>query len=186
MAEKTIRTILALDGEKQFRQKLTQINSQLSVMKTNLKDLTNQYEINGKSVKNLKNQKNELQSKISALKQRQTTLTEGFKASQRALRDANKEHQDAIVKHGAESNEAKRLEAAILKLQQRCNSYQNQLTATNMEIRNTQRDLHAVNSEIAKGSFGAKLAKELGEVSKVTAKLGFEGLKLCQGSFKGS
>ena len=177
MAEKTIRTILALDGEKQFRQKLTQINSQLSVMKTNLKDLTAQYDLNGKSVKNLKNQKNELQSKISALKQKQTTLTEGFKASQRALRDANKEHQEAIVKHGAESNEAKRLEAAILKLQQRCNNYQNQLTATNAEIRNTQRDLHAVNSEIAKSSFGAKLAKELGEVSKVTAKLGFEGLK---------
>ena len=97
MASKTIRTILALDGEQQFRRKLTQINSELGVMKANMKQLTAEYDTSGKKVKILKNQKSELENKIKTLKDKSNVLKDAIKSTNEAYERASAEHNKAIL-----------------------------------------------------------------------------------------
>ena len=178
MASKTIRTILALDGEQQFRRKLTQINSELGVMKANMKQLTAEYDTSGKKVKILKNQKSELENRIKTLKDKSNVLKDAIKSTNEAYERASAEHNKAILEHGEESNEAKRLEKALLQLQQRENGYRTQLANTNTELLNAQRDFRDVNTQIRQQTGLTKDAREkISSFNKALAKLELKGLK---------
>lgn len=174
MASKTIRTILALDGEQQFRNKLTQINSQLTSMKANIKQLTSEYDTNGKKVKDLANKKNELKNQSNTLKQKIEVLKDAIKANEEAYKNANKEYEKAVQEHGAESDEAKRLEKALVKLEQRTNSYRTQLANTRTELNQVNASYRDVSQQMNKSNADSE---QLGKTIK-TLGSGFKNLEL--------
>lgn len=178
MADNTIRTLLAIDGEKEFRQKIQRCNSELATMRANMKTLTAEYETNGKSIKSLKGQKQLLQEQIAKLTTKTSTLDKAILNSNKAIEKATEEYNKAVIAKGKDSDEAKRLEGIIEKLRIKQNQYKTQLANTNTELVQTRDRLRQVNDEIAKKS--GKLSDLIGKVVKFNgelAKLELKGLK---------
>ena len=179
MANKTIRTILALDGEKEFRQKLTQCNSVLATMKANIKQLTAEYELDGKSIKSLKDKKQVLQDQSKQLSDKLKILKDAVKATEDAYDKANVEYKEAVQLYGEDSEEAQRLEKCLLKLEQRTNGYKQQIANTNVELLQNQQALRDVNAEIDKGSKEhQKFSQDVVKLGTGIGKLGLDGMKL--------
>lgn len=179
MASKTIRTILALDGEREFRAKLQQCNSVLTMMKANVKQLTAEYELDGKSIKSLKDRKNELQNQSKQLNDKLKILKDGVKATQEAYGKANVEYKEACQLYGEDSEEAKRLEKALQTLERRTNSYNTQIANTNTELLQNQQAIRDVNAQIDKGSnLHQQWSKDLVNLGTGIGKLGLDGMKL--------
>lgn len=179
MASKTIRTILALDGEREFRAKLQQCNSVLQLMKANVKQLTAEYELDGKSIKSLKDRKNELQNQSKQLNDKLKILKDGVKATQEAYDKANVEYKEACQLYGEDSEEAKRLEKALQTLERRTNSYNTQIANTNTELLQNQQAIRDVNAEIDKGTQEhQKFSQGIVNLGTGIGKLGLDGMKL--------
>lgn len=179
MANKTIRTILALDGEREFRAKLQQCNSVLTMMKANVKQLTAEYELDGKSIKSLKDRKNELQNQSKQLNDKLKILKDGVKATGEAYDKANVEYKEACQLYGEDSEEAKRLEKALQTLERRTNSYNTQIANTNTELLQNEQAIREVNAEIAKGSEEHRsFSQGLTNIGLGIGKLGLDGMKL--------
>ena len=179
MANKTIRTILALDGEKEFRQKLTQCNSVLATMKANVKQLTAEYELDGKQIKTLKDKKQLLQNQSKQLSDKLKILKDAVKATEDAYDKANVEYKEACELYGEDSEEAQRLEKCLLKLEQRTNGYKQQIANTNVELLQNRQALRDVNAEIDKGSKEhQKFSQDVVKLGTGIGKLGLDGMKL--------
>lgn len=171
MASRTIRTILALDGEAQFQNKIKQINSNLSVMKANMKALTQETDLNGKSVKNTTD-------KISQYKEQQTQLAQKIDVLKAAVKDSNVQYQNAITKHndmirlhGKESEEATKAAKAVTRCEQTYNNYRTQLINTEAELQRVNHETKQLESSME--TFGSKLKN----VASNIGSLGLTGLK---------
>ena len=179
MASKTIRTILALDGEREFRAKLQQCNSMLATMKANMKYLTAEYDLNGKSIKSLKDKKQLLQNQSKQLNDKLKILKDGVKATGEAYDKANAEYEEAVKLYGKDSDEAKRLEKALQTLERRTNSYNAQIAQCNTELLQNEQNIREVNAEIAKGSEEHRsFSQGLTNIGLGIGKLGLDGMKL--------
>ena len=179
MANKTIRTILALDGEKEFRQKLTQCNSVLATMKANVKQLTAEYDYDGKSLQSLKDKKELLRNQSQQLTSKLKILEDAVKATQQAYDKANEEYEYACALYGEESEEAQRLEKCLYKLEQRTNGYKQQIANTNVELQRTNNEFREVSAEVAKGSENSqRFRSQLLSLGQGIGKLGLDGMKL--------
>ena len=178
MATNTIRTLLAIDGEKEFRNKIKACNSELTTMKATVKTLTAEYETNGKQTKTLKDKKQSLQDQTKKLQEREGVLKQAIEKSNDALKKAQAEYVKTVAEKGKDSDESKRLENIIEKLRVKQNSYKTQLANTNTELIRTRAEIRALNDEI--NSHGIKLADIVSKVKSVTVetgKLGLAGLK---------
>lgn len=178
MADNTIRTLLAVDGEKEFRNKIKACNSELTTMKATVKTLTAEYETNGKQTKTLKDKKQLLENETKKLQEREAVLKQAISASNDALKKAQDEYTKTVAEKGKDSDESKRLEGIIEKLRIKQNQYKTQLANTNTELVQTRAQIRQLNDEI--NSHGLKLADIVGKVKSITVetgKLGLAGLK---------
>ena len=178
MATNTIRTLLAIDGEKEFRSKIKTCNSELTAMKATVKTLTAEYETNGKQTKTLRDKKQLLENESKKLQEREGVLKQAISASNDALKKAQDEYIKTVAEKGKDSDESKRLEGIIEKLRIKQNQYKTQLANTNTELVQTRAQIRQLNDEI--NSHGLKLADIVGKVKSITVetgKLGLAGLK---------
>ena len=81
MAGKKIGLVLALDGEKEFTQAVSNANKEANLLKTELKNLTKEFEGNANSMQ-------ALQAKQQALTQMQTAYQQKLEAAKRGLQNA--------------------------------------------------------------------------------------------------
>ena len=179
MATKTIRTVLALDGEQEFRNKLKQINSNLGVMRTNMKALSDEYDRNGGKSQTLKERKSQLNQAVIQLREKMNVLNQAVEKSKTAYDDAVKSYEKAVQEHGKESVEAHKAAAAVTKAEGTYNNYRTQLINTENEMRNNRKEFNDLAKESDKLTKSIKLAgTALKEMGKLTAKGAFEGFKL--------
>ena len=178
MATKTIRTILALDGEAEFRNKIKQINSNLSVMKANMKSLTSEYERNGGKVKNLSAQKQQLREQITQLKGKMTVLNEAVAKSKTTYDKAVESYHKAVQEHGKDSEEAQKAAHAVTKAEQSYNSFRTQLINTDSEMKAANKQLQDISNSTNKfNAVMTKAADAVKAVGSATANAGIETMK---------
>ena len=178
MATKTIRTILALDGEQEFRNKLKQINSNLGVMRTNLKYLSDEYDRNGGKTKTLREKKSQLQESITQLRDKMTVLNQAVDKSKKAYDDAVGSYEKAVAEHGKESAEAHKAATAVSKAEATYNSFRTQLINTENELKKNEKELKEVSKQTSVLRSGIHaVTTGLKGMAKVSATVTFKGMK---------
>lgn len=149
--KREIRTSLALDGEKKFKDGLAALNSALKVNKSELKALREEYKLNGGSIENLiqqqkllKDNTDTLKNKVDALGERVAKGKDDYKAAAENLEKMRKEF-------GENSKEAELAEQNLRKTEKTLDNYTTQLASARGELARAEKAMQDFNEENAKG-----------------------------------
>ena len=111
---------VSLDGEKQFRQQISDINNSVRLMQTELSKVSSEFTRNNKTVGDARRENEALQKNIDALNNR-------MKAQQEGLRNAQKEY-------GATDKRTLEWQASLNRTQTEINKLQGRIDANNDSI----------------------------------------------------
>lgn len=151
----TIRTILALDGESNFKNSMKQINTTLTAMKANVKALSSEYTTNATRVQNLRDQNKQLSELSDQYKEKIKLLSGVVDQNTKAYDTAKQRRLDAIWLYGRESKEAAEATKA--------------LHSATLELRNSETQLH--NTEAELNAVDNQLHRNQSEIDASTAKI---------------
>lgn len=160
MSERVLKTRLSLDGEKQFKQGLRAVNSELSVLKSEYKTLMTAFDAGDKSIEtitklheNLAAQVAANQSKADGLKDAVEKSNETFEAAKQKLADAQRKYEETAAAQGKNSDAAKEAEKEMRKAENAVKSAGNQYD-------DYRKYLAAATAEIATGNAALKKLEE--------------------------
>lgn len=160
MSERVLKTRLSLDGEKQFKQGLRAVNSELSVLKSEYKTLMTAFDAGDKSIEtitklheNLAAQVAANQSKVDGLKDAVEKSNETFEAAKQKLAEAQRKYEETAAAQGKNSDAAKEAEKEMRKAENAVKSAGNQYD-------DYRKYLAAANAEIATGNAALKKLEE--------------------------
>ena|GEM_PF-2775295 len=160
MSERVLKTRLSLDGEKQFKQGLRAVNSELSVLKSEYKTLMTAFDAGDKSIEtitklheNLAAQVAANQSKADGLKDAVEKSNETFEAAKQKLAEAQRKYEETAAAQGKNSDAAKEAEKEMRKAENAVKSAGNQYD-------DYRKYLAAATAEIATGNAALKKLEE--------------------------
>ena len=187
MAERVIKTTIALDGEKAFKSAIQSVNSELKLFDSELKLVTAEFGKTDQGMKGLKATADVLsrkvtdqKAKIEALKTAVADSGDAYNKAKEKYAALDAELQKTKAAFGENSEEAKRAAnelahaaEAVNKAERNYNSYQTQLNSTQAELVQTTRRLEET-SAAAKDLKNLKLSdlmpKEVAEKVEKVAK----------------
>lgn len=111
---------VSLDGEKQFRQQISDINNSVRLMQTELSKVSSEFTRNNKTVGDARRENEALQKNIDALNNR-------MKAQQEGLKNAQKEY-------GATDKRTMEWQASLNRTQAEVNKLQGRIDSNNDSI----------------------------------------------------
>lgn len=133
MAER-IGAQLYIEGDKQFRNALQGVNSEIRANSTLLKDLGTQYDKNDKKLADHKREQQQLTKVIESSKDKVKTLTAEYTRQQQELIKLERALDEARQKNGENSKEVARAETAVAKQVKTVNNLESQINTTNAQI----------------------------------------------------
>jgi len=205
MSERVLKTRLSLDGEKQFKQGLKSVNSELSVLKSEYKTLMTAFDAGDKSIEtitklheNLAAQVAANQSKVDGLKEAVERSNETFEAAKQKLADAQRKYEETAAAQGENSKAAKEAEKEVIKAAAAVQSAGNQyddyrkqlayaesaLASSNQALERFERTQNGEISALQKlGDAFKSLGEKIGDLTKKAAELSFKAAETSAKAF---
>ena len=205
MSERVLKTRLSLDGEKQFKQGLKSVNSELSVLKSEYKTLMTAFDAGDKSIEtitklheNLAAQVAANQSKVDGLKDAVEKSNETFEAAKQKLADAQRKYEETAAAQGKNSDAAKEAEKEMRKAENAAKSagnhyddYRKQLAyaesalvSSNQALERFERTQNGEISALQKlGDAFKSLGEQIGNLTKKAAELSFKAAETSAKAF---
>lgn len=205
MSERVLKTRLSLDGEKQFKQGLKSVNSELSVLKSEYKTLMTAFDAGDKSIEtitklheNLAAQVAANQSKVDGLKEAVERSNETFEAAKQKLADAQRKYEETAAAQGENSKAAKEAEKEVIKAAAAVQSAGNQyddyrkqlayaesaLASSNQALERFERTQNGEISALQKlGDAFKSLGEQIGNLTKKAAELSFKAAETSAKAF---
>ncbi len=205
MSERVLKTRLSLDGEKQFKQGLKSVNSELSVLKSEYKTLMTAFDAGDKSIEtitklheNLAAQVAANQSKADGLKEAVERSNETFEAAKQKLADAQRKYEETAAAQGKNSDAAKEAEKEMRKAENAVKSAGNQyddyrkqlayaesaLVSSNQALERFERTQNGEISALQKlGDAFKSLGEQIGNLTKKAAELSFKAAETSAKAF---
>ena len=205
MSERVLKTRLSLDGEKQFKQGLKSVNSELSVLKSEYKTLMTAFDAGDKSIEtitklheNLAAQVAANQSKVDGLKDAVNTSSEAFESAKQKLADARSKYEEIAAAQGKNSDAAKEAEKEMRKAENAAKSAGNQyddyrkqlayaesaLVSSNQALERFERTQNGEISALQKlGDAFKSLGEKIGDLTKKAAELSFKAAETSAKAF---
>ena len=205
MSERVLKTRLSLDGEKQFKQGLRAVNSELSVLKSEYKTLMTAFDAGDKSIEtitklheNLAAQVAANQSKVDGLKEAVERSNETFEAAKQKLAEAQRKYEETAAAQGENSKAAKEAEKEVIKAAAAVQSAGNQyddyrkqlayaesaLVSSNQALERFERTQNGEISALQKlGDAFKSLGEQIGNLTKKAAELSFKAAETSAKAF---
>lgn len=205
MSERVLKTRLSLDGEKQFKQGLKSVNSELSVLKSEYKTLMTAFDAGDKSIEtitklheNLAAQVAANQSKVDGLKEAVERSNETFEAAKQKLAEAQRKYEETAAAQGENSKAAKEAEKEVIKAAAAVQSAGNQyddyrkqlayaesaLVSSNQALERFERTQNGEISALQKlGDAFKSLGEQIGNLTKKAAELSFKAAETSAKAF---
>lgn len=205
MSERVLKTRLSLDGEKQFKQGLRAVNSELSVLKSEYKTLMTAFDAGDKSIEtitklheNLAAQVAANQSKVDGLKDAVEKSNETFEAAKQKLAEAQRKYEETAAAQGKNSDAAKEAEKEMRKAENAVKSAGNQyddyrkqlayaesaLVSSNQALERFERTQNGEISALQKlGDAFKSLGEKIGDLTKKAAELSFKAAETSAKAF---
>ena len=205
MSERVLKTRLSLDGEKQFKQGLRAVNSELSVLKSEYKTLMTAFDAGDKSIEtitklheNLAAQVAASQSKVDGLKDAVEKSNETFEAAKQKLAEAQRKYEETAAAQGKNSDAAKEAEKEMRKAENAVKSAGNQyddyrkqlayaesaLVSSNQALERFERTQNGEISALQKlGDAFKSLGEKIGDLTKKAAELSFKAAETSAKAF---
>lgn len=205
MSERVLKTRLSLDGEKQFKQGLKSVNSELSVLKSEYKTLMTAFDAGDKSIEtitklheNLAAQVAANQSKVDGLKEAVERSNETFEAAKQKLAEAQRKYEETAAAQGENSKAAKEAEKEVIKAAAAVQSAGNQyddyrkqlayaesaLVSSNQALERFERTQNGEISALQKlGDAFKSLGEKIGDLTKKAAELSFKAAETSAKAF---
>ena len=205
MSERVLKTRLSLDGEKQFKQGLKSVNSELSVLKSEYKTLMTAFDAGDKSIEtitklheNLAAQVAANQSKVDGLKDAVEKSNETFETAKQKLAEARSKYEEIAAAQGKNSDAAKEAEKEMRKAENAVKSAGNQyddyrkqlayaesaLVSSNQALERFERTQNGEISALQKlGDAFKSLGEQIGNLTKKAAELSFKAAETSAKAF---
>lgn len=180
---KTIRTVLAVDGEAKYKAAIKSVNSQLKVMDSNMKLLRTSFDSTNLKTKNLTAQKKQLEEQVKTTKDKIELLEGAVERSEKEYKKAKEALREMTLQHGASSKEAQKAQKAVTTAESAYNNYKVQLNSTRTSLVELERELEDVNNSFPKTKSAlSSLTSIIGKATVAFGKAGFhaalQGAKL--------
>lgn len=180
---KTIRTVLAVDGEAKYKAAIKSVNSQLKVMDSNLKLLKTSFDSTNLKTKNLTAQKKQLEEQVKITKDKIELLEGAVEHSEKEYKKAEEALKKMTLQHGESSKEAQKAQKAVTIAESAYNNYKVQLNNTRTSLVELERELEDVNNSFPKTKSAlSSLTSIIGKATVAFGKAGFhaalQGAKL--------
>lgn len=133
MAER-IGAQLYIEGDKQFKNALREVNSEIKANSTLLKDLGTQYDKNDKKLADHRRENEQLNRTIESSKSKVKTLTSEYTRQSQELIKLERNLDEAKQRYGENSAEASKAESAVSKQTKAVNDLESQINTTNTQI----------------------------------------------------
>nr|DAM68886.1 MAG TPA: tail tape measure protein [Caudoviricetes sp.] len=166
MANKKIGAGIALDGEKEFKQAVSNINKDLSILGSEMKKVTAQFDGNDKSMESLTAQSNVYNRQIVTQTQKIETLKKAYNNANETLDKCKENLEEVTKKHGEGSEEVKKAQEAYDSMQKKVKDWQISLNKAEAELYKTEKSLRDTQKEM--DDFG----KESDDAGKEVEKAG--------------
>ena len=205
MSERVLKTRLSLDGEKQFKQGLKSVNSELSVLKSEYKTLMTAFDAGDKSIEtitklheNLAAQVAANQSKVDGLKDAVNTSNAAYESAKQKLETAKQAYENIAAAQGKNSEEAKKAKEEMEKAANAVKSAGNQyddyrkqlayaesaLVSSNQALERFERTQNGEISALQKlGDAFKSLGEQIGNLTKKAAELSFKAAETSAKAF---
>lgn len=205
MSERVLKTRLSLDGEKQFKQGLRAVNSELSVLKSEYKTLMTAFDAGDKSIEtitklheNLAAQVAANQSKVDGLKEAVERSNETFEAAKQKLAEAQRKYEETAAAQGKNSDAAKEAEKEMRKAENAVKSAGNQYDDYRKQLAYAESALVSSNQALERfertqnGEIGAlqklgdafkSLSEKISDLTKKAAELSFKAAETSAKAF---
>lgn len=205
MSERVLKTRLSLDGEKQFKQGLRAVNSELSVLKSEYKTLMTAFDAGDKSIEtitklheNLAAQVAANRSKVDGLKDAVNTSSEAFESAKQKLADARSKYEEIAAAQGKNSDAAKEAEKEMRKAENAVKSAGNQYDDYRKQLAYAESALASSNQALERfertqnGEIGAlqklgdafkSLGEKISDLTKKAAELSFKAAETSAKAF---
>lgn len=168
MANREIKTTLALDGEAKFKSGLESINNNFKTLNSEMAVVTSGYDKNNASVKDLTAKGDILAKQIEQQKAKHAALKNAVNDATAAYNQAAQKAKDAAEKFGENSKEAKLAAESVGKAEKNLDKYTQQANYAERDLNKLTASQKANNEEIK------KVGKSSSEINKL--KTSFENL----------
>lgn len=132
---------IGIEGEKQFKESMRAINSQIKANDAELKKLSTEYDKNNNAVNNLSQRQKVLNQNLEANQQKVKTLTAQYDRQKTKLSDLEAALENARKENGENSKEAAAAETAYKRQAEAVNKLDSQLSAANGKISELTREI---------------------------------------------
>lgn len=178
MAGKTIRTVLAVDGEKRYRQAIQSCNTAIRAMSANVNRLTSDFQLNNNNTKSLKNAQSQLKQEINQLKSKEDILKQAMTATNTTLEKAKQEYTQLCNEGKKNTAESQRLANAITTLERKYNDYKRQLYDTQTAQNQAIMKMRELTQESGQANTGlTAFVRQLSVVAKGLSSIGLAAFK---------
>lgn len=146
----TIRTKFQIDGEAEYKKSVSNINSELKVLSSEMKEIDSRYGTNEKSMRKLKEQNAVLTKQYETQQKAVNTLKDAVDNSTKAYDSAVENYEKMVAAHGEESEEAKKAAENVDKAKKSIENFTIQLNNAQSNLNKTESALKENNTELHK------------------------------------
>ena len=150
MANKEIKTVFKLDGEKEYKSAVKNINTELRVLSSEMKKTTAAFDENDKSMRSLKAQNEILQKQYDKQREKVEYLKNAVKDSTEAYDKAKAKYEEIAAAQGKESAEAVKAAKAMKDAQEAVTSFTIQLNNSEIALGKSEEALKTNQKELRK------------------------------------
>lgn len=150
MANKEIKTVFKLDGEKEYKSAVKNINTELRVLSSEMKKTTASFNENDKSMRSLKAQNEILQKQYDKQREKVEYLKNAVKDSTEAYDKAKAKYEEIAAAQGKESAEAVKAAKAMKDAQEAVTSFTIQLNNSESALNKSEEALKTNQKELRK------------------------------------
>ncbi|MCR5482076.1 MAG: hypothetical protein K6F52_04700 [Clostridia bacterium] len=133
MATRTISTKLAIEGEQEYRQKVSMLNSELAVMESELKKVSSAYIGEANTAE--------------ALEAKEKALTNAVQAQEKVMAEQNAAYNNAITTHEKYKKELEEIEKKLSESKTKYNSYTESEKQASKEAKELEAEIKKLEAE---------------------------------------
>lgn len=185
-SKKTIGAGIAIDGEKEFKAQINEINEVMGILKSELKLTASEFTANGKSMSDMKAKSEILSKQIEEHKNKISTLENALNSAKKAyeentallpkmeskLASARAEYETTAIAFGKNSKEAKKAKTALNEAEKAYNDVAKATATSRTRVNDWQKALNETKADLN------KMNKELDELKSQTT-----GIKKIKNAF---
>lgn len=148
MANREIKTTLKLEGEQAYKKAVGNVNSELKVLSSEMKEVNSRYDTNEKSMKKLSEQSKILNSQYEAQQKKVKLLQDAVADSNKTYDKAVNKYDEMVQKFGENSKEAEKAARAVEKAQKAVDNFTIQLNGAEAGLNKLEGELKDIQGEM--------------------------------------